>query len=232
MATTIVKHQYDGYLISQRTDGFVNLTQMALAAGLKIEEFLNDPRTLETKAAIYELQSGIIRHPVEIADNEIWVDVDLAGEYAYQCRRIEGGNKFCLWFNRVFIFGGHSAEEINSAAAFHFAAESFQHSRSSQIKKIAKASDEAAERMTSGTATKVYFIWNRNKNEIKIGFSKNPEARLASFQCGTSDVLQIVKTFQGGRAEELVFHKQFAKYRLGNTELFRHEGELKDFLKS
>lgn len=52
MASKIVRHEYDGFFISQRIDGFVNLTQMAKAHDCRVSDFLDVPRTIGYIAAL------------------------------------------------------------------------------------------------------------------------------------------------------------------------------------
>lgn len=60
---------------------------------------------------------------------------------------------------------------------------------------------------------KVYFI-GCETGPIKIGLSTDLGRRLASLQAGCPFPLMIMATLDGGRSDELAYHRQFAASRL------------------
>jgi len=60
----------------------------------------------------------------------------------------------------------------------------------------------------------IYFIQDIEKGPIKIGFSTNPESRLTAIQTGYPYLLQIIKSFEGTREDEMLFHRRLRKHRL------------------
>lgn len=70
----------------------------------------------------------------------------------------------------------------------------------------------------------IYFI--KSKNHVKIGYSKNPEERLAELQTGNPIRLKLLATFPGDAKTEKGLHEAFAKYHW-QGEWFRFDGHLK-----
>lgn len=60
----------------------------------------------------------------------------------------------------------------------------------------------------------VYFIAAPAVSHVKIGFSKNPDGRLRELQTASGHALVLLGTIAGTRADEQVWHKQFAAKRL------------------
>lgn len=58
----------------------------------------------------------------------------------------------------------------------------------------------------------VYFIGNRESGIIKIGFSKNPWARIVEFQVSSHEKLAILATFRSSAASEADLHVLFSAY--------------------
>ncbi len=78
---------------------------------------------------------------------------------------------------------------------------------------------------------KVYFILNRQRGVVKIGFSIDPERRLTALEEGTVDDLELIGITLGGRKEELIIHKKFAQYWI-RREWFVYSDEIKAYVKS
>lgn len=53
----------------------------------------------------------------------------------------------------------------------------------------------------------VYVIQSPLGGAVKIGYSRDPQARLADMQVGSPVPLRLVATFRGGRAEERALHE-------------------------
>lgn len=69
----------------------------------------------------------------------------------------------------------------------------------------------------------VYFMQSQGGDEaVKIGWSMNPNRRLAEVGQGHPYGLAIVALLPGGRAVEFALHRRFKEYRLGG-EWFSRE---------
>ena len=66
----------------------------------------------------------------------------------------------------------------------------------------------------------IYFIKDTVTLAVKIGYSKDPEKRLAHLQTATPNQLVLLGAIQGGLEHEAAYHQQFAKHRL-QGEWFR-----------
>lgn len=76
----------------------------------------------------------------------------------------------------------------------------------------------------------VYFIQGLCGGAIKIGFSKNPEKRLAELQTGYPDTLTILLMIPGTEATERAIHREFEASRL-KGEWFRPDKYVLDRIK-
>jgi hypothetical protein len=74
----------------------------------------------------------------------------------------------------------------------------------------------------------IYFIASED-GRVKIGYSKNPKARLANMQTGSSSQLKIIALSPANQVEERKLHQQFDEYRV-HREWFRFEGALREFI--
>lgn len=72
----------------------------------------------------------------------------------------------------------------------------------------------------------IYFL--RNGNRIKIGTTTDLKRRIRNLALRPEHVVLLEP---GGRDKEREFHNRFAKYRDGNTEWFRHTGDLGAYLR-
>lgn len=79
----------------------------------------------------------------------------------------------------------------------------------------------------------IYFFYNRERHEVKIGFCEESRVfdRLAEVQTGCSSRLQFIAqaSMPGKRPQEFALHKRFARLRV-HGEWFRCDAELKVFL--
>lgn len=73
----------------------------------------------------------------------------------------------------------------------------------------------------------IYFV-SDNSETVKIGFSKNPWARLSDLRVSRPG-LQLLGSVQGTLYDEKNMHKQYDSFRL-QGEWFRLDGELLEFL--
>lgn len=60
----------------------------------------------------------------------------------------------------------------------------------------------------------VYLIQNETEGICKIGYSLDPNARLATLQTGCPYPLSLVGTIEGGREKERETHAMFEQYRM------------------
>ncbi len=77
----------------------------------------------------------------------------------------------------------------------------------------------------------VYFILDKARKCIKIGFSKNPEKRLKSLQTGSGSKLSLLKTVSGTYSLESKYKRQFASLKI-QGEWYKATKELQDFIDS
>lgn len=78
----------------------------------------------------------------------------------------------------------------------------------------------------------VYFIFDPHADRITIGHGNVP-ARFRSHQRGNSQKLYLLAVAVGEtRADEQNYHRQFQAYRIGRTEWFRVNSELKTLIQS
>lgn len=87
--------------------------------------------------------------------------------------------------------------------------------------------EERAFRYYKGAKGYVYFIQGLCGGAIKIGYSKDPQARLRELQTGYPDTLTILLMIPGTEALESVIHKRFESLRL-RGEWFRPDQRLID----
>jgi hypothetical protein len=64
------------------------------------------------------------------------------------------------------------------------------------------------------TQTFIYAIYNKTKNEVKIGYSTTPAKRLSQLQTGNSDRLELLCTFKGSAKIEAEIHERLHQDRL------------------
>jgi len=228
MANDIVKHDYNGTPIRQKlSDDYVCLTDMAKAGNWSLPEFLKTHRYHETIACLYQLQEGLIKHLVEVDSNgDIWADLQVGISFSYFVHLCDApGMQFYIWFSRAFSPFLKASREGTLQSGMATARATLDEMPSRKIEIAAKS--KTGEKKEVGHR-RVYFILNKTKKQVKIGYSLCPEARLKAFQCGTTDELSIILTFSGGLKEEREVHKLLSKHRIGKTEIFRYNDELKN----
>ena len=76
----------------------------------------------------------------------------------------------------------------------------------------------------------VYFLYNNNKNAVKIGSANDPQERVKGIQSANLDSLELIMTEKGGQKRELELHKMFEEYFIRN-EWFSCVGRLKKYVK-
>lgn len=77
----------------------------------------------------------------------------------------------------------------------------------------------------------IYFIRANGTGPVKIGFSTDYQARIASMMTSHARQLRLVAVIRGSHTDEQALHKRFAKYRV-RGEWFRVAGELAKYLES
>jgi hypothetical protein len=68
----------------------------------------------------------------------------------------------------------------------------------------------------------IYFIQNLQTTAIKVGFSEDPESRLAALRTANCDPLVLLGTIPGDPSLEFKLHAQFSSWRI-HGEWFRGE---------
>jgi hypothetical protein len=75
----------------------------------------------------------------------------------------------------------------------------------------------------------IYFIQSES-GPIKIGYTdKAVQGRITALQTGNAEKLNLLAVADGGRHDETIIHKRFAKYRL-NGEWFKPAQEIIDYI--
>jgi hypothetical protein len=77
----------------------------------------------------------------------------------------------------------------------------------------------------------VYFIENPERGTVKIGYSADPEKRLASLQTASCDKLVLLGSIPGGPSDERELHSRFGHLKKRN-EWFQFTDELQGFVRS
>ncbi|TNE74955.1 GIY-YIG nuclease family protein [bacterium] len=75
----------------------------------------------------------------------------------------------------------------------------------------------------------IYIIGNLTHGVVKIGFSKNPETRLATLQTGCPYKLSLIHSYIGTQKAEYALHRKYQEYKT-QGEWFSYRGELKDII--
>ena len=76
----------------------------------------------------------------------------------------------------------------------------------------------------------IYVIKCTKTKSCKIGFSSNPESRLAQLQTGNPFSLELVAEMEGCINDEKLLHEKFKEFRL-NGEWFEYIDEIKEYFK-
>lgn len=77
----------------------------------------------------------------------------------------------------------------------------------------------------------VYFIFDEEKNKVKIGKSQTPDARLGDLQRGSTSILRLLGYIPGGHSKESELHKQFDHLR-AHGEWFNMGDDLREYIDS
>lgn len=75
----------------------------------------------------------------------------------------------------------------------------------------------------------VYFILNKKRNAVKIGYSANPVKRLSALQTSNSDKLVFLGAIVGDVGLERTLHAAFGSNKLSG-EWFRYDGDVKVYI--
>jgi len=77
----------------------------------------------------------------------------------------------------------------------------------------------------------IYFIHATTTNRVKIGYSENPQERLRQLQTGSPFTLQLLRTFEGNRTDEAMYHQKFRHLRIDeSSEWFLFDAELRELI--
>lgn len=226
IVTSIIKSYQGKNIRVNPVTRYVCLTDMAKAIDqVDIERFLSSTRLLTIKGLLYERQSGIIQHPIQVEDDLIWIHMVLAQEFSHQLvygsiSQSKGAIKFAVFLDGIFWGDIFHPEVLPSLIEKVFCA-------SVEPKHI----DTLISQISSNCLGYVYFMLNTTRNQVKIGHSKNPDCRLTSFQCATTDKWVEIGRVVGTKTDEKNYHEQFSILRVeGKKELFYYGKELKSFM--
>ncbi len=75
----------------------------------------------------------------------------------------------------------------------------------------------------------IYFVYNKNHDAIKIGFSESPYERIKEIQRNCLDQLKMIGTMPGDRNDEKSLHARFSEIRI-RFEWFQNTPELMEFI--
>lgn len=84
---------------------------------------------------------------------------------------------------------------------------------------------------TSSPAGRIYFVAAPEASRIKIGFSNNPDKRIASLMTSSAYKLETIAVIEGSREQEQALHQRFAHLRV-HREWFADCSEIRDFVAS
>lgn len=85
------------------------------------------------------------------------------------------------------------------------------------------------------TKSRVYFIFSKKQNAIKIGYTIDPDQRLATIQGSNPDSLDLLRVIPGGLELEQKLHRRFKHLKRGGEwfdaapELLKFINSLRDF---
>lgn len=103
----------------------------------------------------------------------------------------------------------------------------YKHSRDDLNIAIFKERQEAARVERESAESFVYFILNGDR--VKIGTSRDPEARALALSLRRSNIIGVIS---GGQRFEHSLHIRFAAHRIENTEWFHWTPEIQDYVRS
>ena len=114
--TNIVSHDYNGFAISQKQNGYVSLTDMAVASGKKVNDYLRLDSTVEYLEALSTDTGFPVSSLVKVskggnAEQGTWAHPEIAIDFATWCNV-----HFRIWANRTLQQGMKAfADDVNSA---------------------------------------------------------------------------------------------------------------------
>lgn len=82
---------------------------------------------------------------------------------------------------------------------------------------------------TPSPAGRIYFVAAPEASRIKIGFSNNPDKRIASLMTSSAYKLETLAIVEGSREQEQALHQRFAHLRV-HREWFADCGEIRSYV--
>ncbi len=76
----------------------------------------------------------------------------------------------------------------------------------------------------------IYFVHNKTRNAVKIGFSENSERRFLALQTVSLDDLKLIGEIEGDRTVEKLLHQRFKEFRI-RGEWFLASHELMEYIR-
>ena len=155
--------EYNGQSIGRRDDGFINLTQMCIASGKRLDRWKELKATKEYIEAISNILNMKVLESVEGSKGGTWGHPSLAINLAGWINP-----EFQAWFNtQVVVVGLTSTIDFSNFGC-----------------------DRADNLDCSGF---VYLARNGNTHWYKIGISKQPYRRMTQLQVGTPLEITLVE---------------------------------------
>lgn len=114
--TNIVSHDYNGFAISQKQNGYVSLTDMATASGKKVNDYLRLDSTVEYLEALSTDTGFPVSSLVKVSkggnvEQGTWAHPEIAIDFATWCNVY-----FRIWANRTLQQGMKAfANDVNGA---------------------------------------------------------------------------------------------------------------------
>jgi hypothetical protein len=105
----------------------------------------------------------------------------------------------------------------------------FDEARNDWVTKNLTARAEMRAKRAEGKKGTSYVYFLQNGDRIKIGFSRNPQARAQALSLRESNILGVI---EAGQRFERILHDNWAHIRIDNTEWFHATPELLSFIKS
>jgi Meiotically up-regulated gene 113 len=76
----------------------------------------------------------------------------------------------------------------------------------------------------------IYFMQPTDGGPVKIGYSIDVDRRQSELEETYGRPLVVLATMEGGRVEEGKIHRRFRRHRIGQSEQFRPDAELMEFI--
>lgn len=75
----------------------------------------------------------------------------------------------------------------------------------------------------------IYFVFDPEKDHVKIGFSRSMRNRMYELRCRVGHHVRMLAVMPGGVMDERALHRLYREYHV-EGEWFRYEQPIKDFV--